>query len=97
MMVVLEIATIAPAKKLSRGVQPNARPVTKPSQIITLLWITAVSPAVGPTRTSFFRLNSSPSENMSRITPSSDSVCTIAGSAISGIGTCGPMMRPAMM
>ena len=34
-----------------------------------------MSPAVGPTRTACRRLNSRPSENISRITPSSDSVC----------------------
>ena len=44
------------------------------------------SPAVGPTWTSLRRLNSSPSENISRITPSSESVWTIAASATSGIG-----------
>ncbi len=50
----------------------------------------AVTPAVGPTATSLPRLNSSPSENISRMTPSSESVWTIAESATSGIGTCGP-------
>ena len=39
---------------------------------------TAISEALGPTRRSFCRLNSVPSENISRITPSSDSVRTMS-------------------
>ena len=58
---------------------------------------TAVVPEVGPTATSFRRLNSSPSANMRRMTPSSESVWTIPTSATSGTGTCGPTMRPARM
>ena len=47
---------------------------------------TATRPAVGPICSSFRRLNSSPSENIRRMTPSSDSVWTISSSATSGIG-----------
>ena len=54
--------------------------------------------AVPPTFRSFFRLNSSPSENISRMTPSSARVCTVPSSRMSGKGgVCGPMMTPAMM
>ena len=69
MMVVLEMAMIAPAKTLSSTVQPKTRPRPKPSHTITLLWSTAMIPAVGATRNSLRRLNSSPSENISRMTP----------------------------
>ena len=97
MIVVLEIAMIAPVNKLSRLVQPNRRPSMNPSHSIRLDCNSAVSPADGPTAASLGKLNSSPSENISRITPSSESVCTTPTSATSGIGRCGPTMRPAIM
>jgi hypothetical protein len=55
----------------------------------------AVSPAVGPSVRKRRRLNSSPSENMSRMTPSSERVWMSWRSAKSGIGTLGPRMKPA--
>ena len=67
------------------------------SQIIKLDCRSAVSPALGPRRTSLPRLNSSPSENISRITPSSERVWITWRSATSGTGTFGPMMKPARM
>ena len=79
MIVVLEIATSAPVKRLSRGLQPNARPSTKPSQSMSAHWISAVTPAVGARDTSLPSRNSSPSANINRITPSSDSVWTVSG------------------
>ena len=97
MMVVLEMAMIEPVNKLSSVVQPNRRPVTKPSQIIKLDCKSAVRLAPAPSFTSLPRLNSRPSENMSKITPSSDRVWTICRSATTGIGTFGPMMKPAKM
>ena len=97
MIVVEDIATIAPAKTLSSTVHPNARPAMNPSQTMMLDWTTAVMPAVGPTRTSLRRLNSSPSANMSRMTPISESVWTVSRSATRGMGTCGPTMSPARM
>ncbi len=95
MMVVLEIAMIAPANTLSSTVQPKARPRPKPRNTITLLWSTAMIPAVGATRNSFRRLNSRPSANISRMTPSSARVCTSPSSATRGTGMCGPMIIPA--
>ena len=95
MIVVLEIATIAPVKTDSSGVQPNARAARKPSIATIGTSVTAVIPAVGPTCASLPRLNSSPSENISSTTPSSESVRTIPGSATIGIGTCGPTITPA--
>jgi len=97
MMVVEDIATIAPAKTLSITVQPKARPARNPSQTMMLDWTSAVVPARGPTWTSLRGLNSSPSANMSRMTPSSESVWIVARSATSGTGTWGPTMRPARM
>jgi hypothetical protein len=73
MMVVLEIATIAPANTLASVLQPNDCAVRYPRYIITLLCTMAVRPAVGATSTSLRMLNSRPSENISRMTPSSDS------------------------
>ena len=55
----------------------------------------ATAPAFWLTSTSLRMLNSSPSENISRITPSSDSARTVCGSATRGIGMCGPMIIPA--
>ncbi len=97
MMVVLDIATMAPAKMLSSTVQPSARPAQNPSQTMRLDWMTAVTPAVGPTRISFRGLNSSPRANMSRMTPSSERVSTTCRSATSGMGRYGPTIRPARM
>ena len=62
---------------------------------ITPASMMAVMPAVGPTFFSCFRLNSRPSENITRMTPSSDSAVTIAWSATRGMGRCGPMINPA--
>ena len=93
----LEIEMIAPVKTLSSIVQPNERPRAYPSQRRRLHCSSPVVPAVGPTANSFLRLNSSPSANIRRMTPISDSVRTIPTSAISGIGTCGPTITPAMM
>ena len=97
MIVVLEMAMTAPANRLSRPVHPRRRPIVNPSQIMKLVSSRAVSPAVGPTSASLRRLNSSPSENIRRMTPSSESVCTTTGSATRGIGTWGPTISPAMM
>jgi hypothetical protein len=97
MIVVLEIATIAPVNTLSITVHPKSRPVRNPSHAMKLDWTIAVNPAAGPTRTSFARWNSRPRENISRMTPSSDSVWIMPGSATIGIGTCGPTISPAMM
>ena len=47
----------------------------------------ATMPAVPPTRTSLRRLNSRPSENISRMTPISDSVCATPTSTRTGTGT----------
>ncbi len=95
MIVVLEIATIAPVNRLSTVVQPSSLPAVNPSHAIRLVSTTAVMPAVGPTRSSVRSWNSSPSENISRITPKSERVCTISRSATSGMGRCGPTIRPA--
>ena len=87
MMVVEEMATIAPAYSASRPVQPSTRPARPPSTIITLTCTTATKPAVPPTRTSLPMVNSSPMEKSSRTTPSSESWRTISRSATNGTGT----------
>ena len=97
MMVVLEIAMMAPANRLSTAVHPNRRPIVNPSHTMRLDWSSAVRPAVGPTAISLRRLNSRPRKNINRITPSSESVCTTSGLATSGMGTWGPTINPARM
>jgi hypothetical protein len=97
MMVVLEMATAAPAYRLASTDQPSTRPASWPNQIMKLVSSTAMITTVQPARISRRKWNSSPSENMSRITPSSESVRTVASSATSGTGRCGPMMSPASM
>ncbi len=62
---------------------------------MTTAWASATKPARGMMRSIFLRLNSSPSANISRMTPSSDHVRTVASSATSGIGMCGPAIMPA--
>jgi hypothetical protein len=95
MIVVDEIASIEPENRHSTVVQPNARPIVKPSHIIRLACTSDVIPAVGASSTSFDSRNSSPSANMSRMTPSSDSEWITVGSANSGNATCGPTSTPA--
>ena len=57
--------------------------------------MTATMPAVGAIRISLRRLNSRPSENISRMTPSSDIVWVSGSSTNSGTGRCGPTTTPA--
>jgi len=95
MMVVLEMATTAPAYRLSSTDQPNAWPTAYPRNAIVLVSRIAITPTVGPSRSSFRSLNSSPSANIRRMTPSSAKVRTSASSATSGTGRCGPMTSPA--
>jgi hypothetical protein len=97
MMVVLEMAMIAPVNRLSSTVQSKARPIAKPSHSISTHWTSATSPAEGPSSISLPRRNSRPSANMSRMTPSSDSVWVAPTSANSGKATCGPTSTPARM
>ena len=52
--------------------------------------ITATTPAVGMMRASARRLNSRPSENISRMTPSSARVRIVSSWAKNGMGVCGP-------
>ena len=95
MIVVLEIPVIAPAKMLSIRVKPSICPTRYPTETITVHSKSATAPAFWLTCTSFLTLNSRPSENISRITPSSESARTVCGSATSGIEMCGPMIIPA--
>ena len=86
MMVVLEMATMAPANRLTPALQPNACPRAKPHHSMTLVSMTAVRPALGPMAMSLRRLNDRPIENISRMMPSSESVTMTARSAASGLG-----------
>ena len=57
--------------------------------------MTATTPEVGATRINFRKLNSSPSENISSTTPSSESSRAADSSAKSGMARCGPTSIPA--
>ena len=63
---------------------------------MALVSASADSPAVTPICSTRLTLNSSPSANIRRMTPSSESVRTMPASAASGTGTCGPTTSPAM-
>jgi hypothetical protein len=95
MIVVDEMATMAPPKTLSSVVHPSSCPVRYPKPNMALVSTSAMSPTVGATTASLRRLNSSPRPNMSRITPSSESVATMLRSAKSGTPMYGPMIMPA--
>ena len=97
MMVVLEIATTAPAKRLSRADHPKMRPARSPRMIWMLTSTAATIAAAAPTRSSFSMVNSRPMVNSSRMTPSSERPRMVSSSATSGNGTCGPTSRPARM
>ncbi len=83
MIVVEDIARIAPRKMAFTFVQPKSRPASYPSHPISRISIVAAITAVLPTSASLRRLNSSPSENIRRITPSSESVSIVCFSPIS--------------
>jgi hypothetical protein len=91
-----EMATAAPTNRLSRAVSPSSRsPARKPRENISPTSMTQVSAAPAPTRAMRRMLNSRPIENISRMTPSSDSVVTSCASATTPVGRCGPMISPA--
>ncbi|MND89387.1 hypothetical protein D3C81_1039070 [compost metagenome] len=80
MMVVEEIARIAPRNSESMVLHPNQRPISKPIQIISTISRNAAINAVAPTLNSLRRLNSRPKQNIRKITPSSASVLIVTSS-----------------
>ncbi len=86
-IVVLEMATMAPATSDSSVVQPKSDPAVKPSANITLDSASAASPDVAATRITCPSRNSSPRAYMRRTTPSSENSTTMSRSTASGIGT----------
>ena len=90
-----EIDTRAPASRLARVPSPNSAATWKPSPKVSPTSINATTPAVGMMRPSARRLNSRPSENISRMTPSSARVRIVSSCAKNGMGVCGPTMIPA--
>ncbi|MCY1176474.1 hypothetical protein D9M73_167480 [compost metagenome] len=80
MMVVEEMARIAPRNSESMVLQPNQRPISKPIQIISTISRNAAINAVAPTLNSLRRLNSRPRQNIRKITPSSASVLIVSSS-----------------
>lgn len=98
MMVVEEIARIAPRNSESMVLHSKKRPISKPIQIIRTISRNAAMNAVAPTWKSLRRLNSRPRQNIRKITPSSARVLIVSSSWISPKGgVCGPMMKPATM
>ncbi len=95
MIMVLDTARAAAVSALSRGPQPRPRPARKPSQVVRPTWTTPRNTAGIPSRASLRKSNSRPTENISRITPSSARVWTFCTWATRGTGTWGPTMRPA--
>ncbi len=96
--VVDDIESMAPRNRLSVLLQPKSLPSSKPTQPIPRISSEAAMTAVPPTFLSLPRLNSSPSENMSRMMPISASVLMLSWLVNSGNGgVCGPMMKPARM
>ena len=89
------MATIAAAKTQVSGGQPSADAAVYPSHAVRLISTSAVGPARPATWTSRRALNSTPRQNIRRMTPSSDSVVTMATSANSGTEVWGPTARPA--
>lgn len=69
---VLDTARAEPRKMLSVTVHSSRRPTPKPAHTMTLIWTSPVTPDRGNTRTSRRMLNSSPTENMTRMTPNSE-------------------------
>ncbi|MCY1271330.1 hypothetical protein D9M70_198860 [compost metagenome] len=98
MMVVEDIARIAPRNSESMVFQSNSRPIPKPAQIIRVISRNAAMNAVAPTWNSLRKLNSSPRQNIRKITPSSARVLIVSSSCTrANGGVCGPMIIPAMM
>ena len=95
--IVLEIARHAPAKIAAVGDHPKTREMMPPIVSVNATSNTAVSAAAGPMRAIVVSLSSSPTANISKITPSSESTATSSESPTSGTGTFGPITMPARM
>ncbi len=80
MMVVEEIARMAPRNSESMVFQPNQRPISNPIQIIRTISRNAAMKAVAPTLNNLRRLNSSPRQNIRKMTPSSARVLIVSSS-----------------
>jgi hypothetical protein len=95
MIIVLEMDTSAAANRLSIRLHPRAWPTTYPSDRQRPISTAAMSPAVEASRPIFRSVKPRPSENIRRMTPSSESVRTVPTSATRGRKSFGPMMNPA--
>ena len=69
MMVVDDIESMPPRKRLLMVLKCMSRPTTKPTPIMPVTIIRAVTTAEPPERTSFLKLNSRPSEKRSTTMP----------------------------
>ena len=95
MIVVDEMATMAPVNTLSTADHPSSSATTTPRPNMALVSSRATSPETGASRSILRSENSRPMENISRTMPTSASEETVAASAMRGTGTCGPTIMPA--
>ena len=96
MIVVEEMERMAPRKMASIRLQPIHFPTSKPTKNIPAISTTAATTAGKPTSLSLRKLKCSPMENISRITPSSESVLIASSSETSETGgVFGPIKMPA--
>ena len=95
MMVVLEMAHMAAANRLSVPSKPSMRPEKNPIHATKLHSMSATRPPLGAMRISRRMLNSSPSENMMRMTPTSERGRARSSETETPSGAEGPTMSPA--
>ena len=81
-IVVDEIESMAPRKSESKDDHPNKRPIPYPVAIMNTISSKAVTNAATPTFLNLSRLNSRPSENIKKMTPSSANVLMVCSSEI---------------
>ena len=96
MIVVEEMDRTAPRKMASIRCHPSHWPASYPTRNMPAISTTAATTAAIPTSRSFRKLKCNPMENISRITPSSESVL-IASSSVTREtgGVFGPIKMPA--
>ena len=85
MMVVLDIASMPPRKRLFMLPQPKRCPTPLPTLIMLNIVRQAAMTGPMPIFTIFLKENSRPRVNMRKITPRSAQVCTLAVSVTVGV------------
>lgn len=97
-IMVEDMASMTPRKRLFMGPQPRARPSRTPTPPMPAAWMPADKSPGPPTSASLCRENSSPRPNMRKITPMSDQTSMPPRSWMVGRkSTTGPARNPARM